>query len=63
MLLPQCSSWHKVNYQILLTDFGKAIKSSYGKSLYLTQKEKREYIQKFPQIPPEVIEKESTICY
>ena len=44
------------HYQILLTDFGKATKSTQGKTLYLNQQEKSEYLRKFPQIPPEVIE-------
>ena len=44
------------HYQILLTDFGKATKSTQGKTLYLNQQEKSEYVRKFPQIPPEVLE-------
>lgn len=44
------------HYQVLLTDFGKATKSTQGKILYLSHQEKSEYLRKFPQIPPEVIE-------
>lgn len=47
------------NYQIMLIDFGKASKSTEGKHLSLTRVEKVEYLRKFPQIPPEVIEGDS----
>ena len=40
----------------MLIDFGKASKSTEGKYLSLTRVEKVEYLCKFPQIPPEVIE-------
>jgi len=43
-------------YQIILIDFGKATKLSQGKQYHLSWREKWEYIQKFPQLAPEVIE-------
>ena len=42
-------------YQIILIDFGKAIKLTHSKQYHLSWKEKR-YTQKFPHLSPEVIE-------
>ena len=44
--------------QILVIDFGKTTKTIQGKFLYLSQQEKLEYQQKYPQVAPEVVEGE-----
>ena len=52
------------NYQnlIVLVDFGKATKLTQGRMYHLNWQEKHEYQQKFPQLPPEVVEGDCRQC-
>ena len=59
--LQQCTSAMNTiagGYQILLIDLGKGTKATQGKMYHLSHRQKIEYLQKFPHIPPEVIEGE-----
>lgn len=46
-------------FQVVLVDFGKATKVVNAKRYKLTAFEKKEYLQKYPHIAPEVIEGET----
>ena len=59
ILVAQSFTSSEESYQVMLIDFGKAIKISESKQYHLSDIEKLEHMRKYPHISPEVLELET----